>query len=452
MCLEKTMKQTLELQVYMHTQLSKSMKKFHFQNYYSIYSICRVICCLLLGFTTGLLILLIWKVFFGTMSNYQQLYEYHTNRKNYLSDILTEFIVKNIVSSSSSSSSSFGITTNNNNNNNNNNNDKLDTNAPTMNDYYSTSINEQNKQETRIPPITIINSFDVNKTNSHTKLHINVDTDYSTKLYKKVRILCYINTHPENYYKKAIHVHNTWARRCTKHLFMSTKPDPILPIAVLKLPYPESKMHLWSKFRIILRYIYQFRNDYDYFLKTDDDTYVIIENLLHVLQNYSPDKPFMIGHRFPIIVRNGYFSGGAGYVLSREALKRIVEQSIDKHPKCPVYDENMEDVKMSICGQAVGVRLYDVFDILGRFRLLWTSPDLLLNFTSYRKLKWRPVKLQPNSLYAAPHQSLLSDGGISFHYITPDMMYMLEYFLYYIRPIGLVNDFIQLPDEICNQQ
>lgn len=46
-----------------------------------------------------------------------------------------------------------------------------------------------------------------------------------------VTILCYINTYPENYYKKAIHVHNTWAKRCNKHIFMSTKADLILPIA-----------------------------------------------------------------------------------------------------------------------------------------------------------------------------------------------------------------------------
>ncbi|CAH8586514.1 unnamed protein product [Heterobilharzia americana] len=177
-----------------------------------------------------------------------------------------------------------------------------------------------------------------------------------------------------------------------------------------------------------------------------------MENLLDVLQNYSPDTPFMLGHRFPVHVRNGYFSGGAGYVLSREALKRIVEMSIDKHPYCPVYDEHMEDVKMSICGQAVGVHLYDVFDILGRYRFRWRSPDILLNSTSYKTLKWRPVKLRGNALYAAPHQSLLSDVGVTFHYVTPDMMYMLEYFLYYLRPVGLVNDFVQLPDHICNQQ
>ncbi|VDP03693.1 unnamed protein product [Schistosoma margrebowiei] len=32
---------------------------------------------------------------------------------------------------------------------------------------------------------------------------------------------------------------------------------------------------------------------------------------------------------------------------------------------------------------------------------------MLLNFTSFRGLKWRPVKLLPKTLYAAPHQVIL---------------------------------------------
>ncbi|KAK4470269.1 hypothetical protein MN116_005840 [Schistosoma mekongi] len=393
------------------------MKKLQYRNGCQAYPKYRAVCCLLFGVVTAFLIVfsieLFWKPF-----NYQRPYNYYNNRKNYLSDKLTEFILRNIVNNKDSTNNINSGTNRN----------------------YDCNISVVNTQVNK----NIVTSRDAPD--------IRICTNYSTKLYNKIRILCYINTYPENYYTKAIHVHNTWARRCTKHIFTSTKPDPLLPIAVLKLPYPEVRMHLWSKMRIILRYIYQFRDEYDYFLKADDDTYVIMENLLDVLQNYSPDMPFMLGHRFPVIARNGYFSGGAGYILSREALKYIVEKSIDKHPHCPRYDENMEDVKMSICGQAVGVRLHDVYDILGRYRFRWRSPDMLLNFSSYQILKWRPVKLHPNVLYAAPHQSLLSDVGITFHYVPPDMMYMLEYFLYHLRPIGLVNDFVQLPDSICNKQ
>ncbi|VDO94668.1 unnamed protein product [Schistosoma margrebowiei] len=151
---------------------------------------------------------------------------------------VTEFIDENIVDGSSSISRSTATT----NYNYDDNNEYLMTNAQTIYNHLNNK-NTQSKQKNGEHTITITNSpyFNTTAFNSKPSIH---NTDYSTKLYNKIRILCYINTHPENYYKKAIHVHKTWARRCTKHIFMSTKSDPILPVAGKLQYYKQNTYHI----------------------------------------------------------------------------------------------------------------------------------------------------------------------------------------------------------------
>ena len=65
------------------------------------------------------------------------------------------------------------------------------------------------------------------------------------------------------------------------------------------------------------------QDEADWFLKTDDDTYIIVENLRHLLKDKNSSDPVYFGHKLRIdSVQQGIFSGGAGYVLSKEALRR----------------------------------------------------------------------------------------------------------------------------------
>ena len=71
-----------------------------------------------------------------------------------------------------------------------------------------------------------------------------------------------------------------------------------------------------------------FRDEADWFMKADDDTYTIVENLRYMLEPHNATKPIYFGCKFKPYVRQGYMSGGAGYVLSKEALRRFVTQGI----------------------------------------------------------------------------------------------------------------------------
>ena len=64
------------------------------------------------------------------------------------------------------------------------------------------------------------------------------------------------------------------------------------------------------------------------FNQADDDTYIIVENLRYMLQSYDPAEAIWFGCKYHPYVERGYMSGGAGYVLSREALNRFVETGI----------------------------------------------------------------------------------------------------------------------------
>lgn len=91
------------------------------------------------------------------------------------------------------------------------------------------------------------------------------------KLYKDVRVLCWVNTWPKNHKTRAKAVKETWAKRCNKVLFISTQEDPEL--GTVALPLKDGRQYLWSKIRGAFTYIYKnYFDDYDWFVRADDDT------------------------------------------------------------------------------------------------------------------------------------------------------------------------------------
>ncbi len=126
----------------------------------------------------------------------------------------------------------------------------------------------------------------------------------------QVRIYCFILTAPKFFDTRARAINSTWARRCDGYSFISeysndTKGLPIAPIRNLSASYE----YLTQKSTSALLYIYEnFLNDYDWFFKADDDTYLFVENLKQFLEDKNASEPITFGYNFKVGISNEIFN------------------------------------------------------------------------------------------------------------------------------------------------
>ncbi|CAG2174581.1 unnamed protein product [Oppiella nova] len=244
-----------------------------------------------------------------------------------------------------------------------------------------------------------------------------------------------ITTQPKNHNSRAKAVKNTWGQRCDVLYFVSSQPDPSYPIIDVKCD-KEDHNHLWCKNRNGIIFGFQeYVDDFDWFLKADDDTYVIVENLRHLLSSYDTNDPLFFS--LPFVYQNvKYPSGGAGYIFSKETITRLVNRLTDettdrKHCHTKSQD-GADDIEIGRCLEGLGVQFVETRDKLGRGRFL---PFLPFHFLKpdgdiYKEAAW----LANYSLYKYKQGfDCCSDSLITFHYVNAPDQYVYEYFIYRVK-------------------
>lgn len=255
------------------------------------------------------------------------------------------------------------------------------------------------------------------------------DDTIATRLQQEVRLLCWVMTSPENLYSKAIHVKDTWGKRCDHLLFASDSYDPSFP--TINITVQSGTEHLVDKTIAAFDYIYKYYlHKADWFLKADDDTYIVVENLRYLLSRHDPQEPVFFGNHFMTGSRIGFMSGGAGYVTSKKALQRFGERS---GRTCHDKDAYAEDILWAQCMEQLGVHPGDSRDVLNRSRFHCQDVNSIIH-GSYPD--WIP-KYQKYGAHKGAEN--MSEFAVSFHYIKPEMMHTMDYLIYKLKPYGIVS-------------
>jgi glycoprotein-N-acetylgalactosamine 3-beta-galactosyltransferase len=284
---------------------------------------------------------------------------------------------------------------------------------------------------------------------------------------ERQKIYCFIMTH-SNRQRNVKAVFDTWGSKCDYLLIASNVSDPELNAVEMKTE--PTYQNLWKKLNETIHYISSTTNgfqDYDWYFKLDDDSFVIMENLHAFLESPEVQEkkrqklPLVYGRRFawPPYWKLGtnvwgsnffghtneanrafgsrffqkvnssstlvYPSGGAGYIMNQQFVSTFLETFDSDDTLHGIPDEDMA-VAINMLYQ--GITPQPSHDSQGRQlfhpelpRVMYNLPNITADWLIDNHKVIGGIKKGPDCC---------SPFSISFHHAVPGVLRHLQYRVY----------------------
>ncbi|CAD5223133.1 unnamed protein product [Bursaphelenchus okinawaensis] len=237
-------------------------------------------------------------------------------------------------------------------------------------------------------------------------------------------------THPKNHRDKIPAANRTWMKHVDYvEVHTHTKMNESnIPYRTLYAGLKEDRSELWCKVKRSFQYAYlNVSKKFDWYIKIDDDTYVIADNLNKFLKTLDPNKPVFAGGRLAPFVKNGYVSGGI-VILSRKTLELLV-YNVFPHITTSCKQGELDDLELG--KQLEKLEIYPIptrdsddkalFHIFTADETYHGYNDTRIDFGTYYKDKLRPGFEE------------FSKESIAFHHLTVNELYLFEILTYIVR-------------------
>lgn len=214
----------------------------------------------------------------------------------------------------------------------------------------------------------------------------------------------------------------SWKRACTWLEFIDRRTKGI------DADWQEGYEFLAQKSYTAWLYMYRKYIDmkFDFVLKADIDTYILVDNLHQYMARFNPEEPHYIGRQ--LVDRGHEFVAGVAIILSRAALARFVTAAQLVHGACSKREFALvgaEDVALGICLKQIGIYPHNTRDGSGRERFMVFSPTRMRHKPWHTKDEWYQ-NFAFNSRYGP---DCCSPEAIAFHKVSiRDMPKKLRYY------------------------